>query len=599
MNYLDVFIKIQNRFFSTHEVLSKDLMIFPCGVSRSGTTLLSAILDAHSMIAMGYEMLFPDNIGVDEFIYHLNRVQSVVPDLKTAGSVLRKEGFSDLGKWLSRCHRLDLDFDELLNILQMHQKECGNSLVKLRSRIHLIKRVVDAAKLKSKKCIGGFKISASLVNNCSTLFPNSKFIYIIRDPRDVYASLKKQNFQITIDSACKRWIAELNAFIGCQKKHSKRCFLVRYEDLVCTSRESVARIFDFLELDLEEETILFQDSDARILDSSHPNAINLKKGFFNTSVGRYKIDLSQSEIEFINSFCGEMMNKFSYMDSSSELKHGNDLYPISRDVIIKKKKLFAAKKKFDVADYEDLVGRYVALDYRILTLLEFTRAKLDINDKILAIRHDVDHDHMTAMKMAKWEYDNRIKSTYCLLHSSWYYGHIERKRILHTRDLVDCATYIAGLGHEISLHNNLIVTALKYGIDPIKMLEDELAFFRSIGVDIKGTASHGDSLCRELNFRNYELFCETCDGRYGGPRSIWYGDSNTKNVVTLGEISMFDFGLEYEAYEIYWDVYHTDSGGSRQTKYNRRGMRQFGQTNGKIDSLVGVLAHPIWWNFDS
>ena len=150
----------------------------------------------------------------------------------------------------------------------------------------------------------------------------------------------------------------------------------------------------------------------------------------------------------------------------------------------------------------------------------------------------------------------------------------------------------------MNFHNNLVTLALLKGIDPVGLLKRELEFFRSNGVDIAGTSTHGDSLCRELNFRNWELFIECCDDRFGGPRTItWNGDNGVQRVE-LGRVSMFDFNLEYEAYDIARDVYHTDSGGNMRTRYRTRGRRVFGRHDPEKGAVVGILAHPVWWNFD-
>ena len=218
--------------------------------------------------------------------------------------------------------------------------------------------------------------------------------------------------------------------------------------------------------------------------------------------------------------------------------------------------------------------------------------------KILIIRHDIDHDFETAQKMAEWENKRGIKSTYCVLHSAWYYGTLEGDRIRHTRILVDLVEHLHDLGHEINLHNNLVVTGLKYSVDPVKLLSQEMAFFSSIGIPIRGSTAHGDKICREYHFRNYEIFMEWC-GRYGGPRTILYNGEEGGKTVTLGEVSMFDFGLEYESEELYWDTYYTDSGGKLQRRENRNGRRWFGRREKRQrGELVGILAHPIWWNFD-
>jgi hypothetical protein len=225
--------------------------------------------------------------------------------------------------------------------------------------------------------------------------------------------------------------------------------------------------------------------------------------------------------------------------------------------------------------------------------VDYIREKNIGDRKILLIRHDVDHDHLTAVKIARWEASRGLKATYCLLHTAWYYGKLDGDSIIHSNELIECARTIQDLGHEINLHNNFVVTALTKGIDPVKLLSEELDFFRSIRIAVAGTSTHGDKLCRELNFRNWEFFSECCDDRFGGPRIVEYD----KNVVRLGEVSMNDFGLEYEAYDIARDIYHTDSGGKPRMRKNLPGKRAFGRTDPARGTIAGILTHPIYWNF--
>lgn len=600
MNYLKLLNLAYNRFFHRPKETCNDYMIFPCGMSRSGTTLLSAIFDSHSQICMGYEMLFPSTPSAQYIIDHLAGFRGKSTDLRLAGSILRKQGIVDLGKWISRCHRLGLDFDALQCALEQHIEVHGDSLKRQQDRLLLIKRLLSVPKVRGESTHLGFKITDDAFDTYLGLFPNALFVYILRDPRDVYASLQDANFSMTLSVACARWNQGLNAFVNFQKRHPDRCHIIRYEDVVLDPQQALTPIFKMAGLEIEEGVLEFQLSNARILRSSHPNAENLKKGFFNSSIARYLKDLSMTDILDINNNCRELMCDYGYLPYEGQTFPNSNkvkaLYSIPRQEVEKKIKALSAKAKFREDDYTALLKPYVEDGYEVMTLLEFTRKKEIGDRKILVIRHDIDHNHLTAMKMAKWEHAQGIRSSYCPLHTTWYYGRLENGTMRHSTDLVYCVQFIAGLGHEITLHNNLVVTALKENIDPVELLKQELDFFDSIGISIKGTSSHGDSLCRDLNFRNYEIFREMC-GRYGEPRTILYEQSGQQNAVNLGEVSMFDFGLEYEAYEIFWDIYHSDSGGHFQTKLNRNGMRHFGRTDKKRGSLVGVLTHPVWWQF--
>lgn len=256
---------------------------------------------------------------------------------------------------------------------------------------------------------------------------------------------------------------------------------------------------------------------------------------------------------------------------------------------------FKRRKLYYPDNYRSLLKEYG--DYENLLYADYVE-EAEVGDRrILLIRHDIDHDYVTALKIAKWEYENGYRATYCVLHSAWYYGELVGDRIIHTKELTDFCKRLQDYGHEINFHNNLVATALKQPLDPRKLLEQELNFFESIGVPVIGTSSHGDRLCRELNFRNWELFKECCDGRHGGPRIVRYGSGKNVREVSLGQVSMFDFGLKYEGYDIARDVYHTDSGSKMRTRENTRGRRPFGRTDSNRGVVVGILTHPIWWQF--
>lgn len=273
-----------------------------------------------------------------------------------------------------------------------------------------------------------------------------------------------------------------------------------------------------------------------------------------------------------------------------------ELYYLPRAIVLYHMLRIKRRKLYDHAEYERLLEPYLG-EYEIMRYCDYSQ-KSEIGDrKIVLIRHDVDHDPITALKIARWEHDRNIGSTYCLLHTAWYYGHLDGDRYVHTRDLVDCAKALTDLGHEVNLHNNFVVLALRKGLDAVELLKRELDFFRSLGIDIKGTSNHGDKLCRELRFRNRELFTECCNDRFGGPRTMIWTGPKCENKVDLGKVSMFNFGLEYECRDVDRDVYHTDSGGRLRTRYRNRRRKPFGCRDPERGHTVGILTHPIWWKF--
>lgn len=268
-------------------------------------------------------------------------------------------------------------------------------------------------------------------------------------------------------------------------------------------------------------------------------------------------------------------------------------FEFAESFIDKNLKRINARKIFKEDDYDSILGPYMDT-HSNLTYAEYVSAE-KTDENYLLIRHDIDHDDETAVKMAKWESKRGLKSTYCILHTSWYYGPLENGRYKHSKRLEVLAKSLHDLGHEINFHNNLVCTALRQGVDAETLLMDELDYFRNkLHVPLVGTSTHGDSLCRDLNFRNWELFKECCDNKFGGPRKLKY----KSNSIELGKLSMFDFGLTYEGYDVARDIYHTDSGGNQRTRLKTKGRRLFGRTSYEHGEVIGVLTHPIWWDFN-
>lgn len=575
------------KLFPSGKQYNRTPMLFTCGMSRSGTTLLTTVLDSHSQIGLGYELIPPRLPAPNQIKVLLEKaLLECGGDFERCGQVLRQAGHKDIGLLITRSLRTGLSLENFLEVLDDMEREGLRETVILRDRLVVACKIAEKKKNKESAALFGFKLNIPSVAEAHKLFPGGHYVFILRNPLDVVASHRKRGFNRTTEHICKAWNNYLDSFLAFQRRHPEVAVLIRYEDLVTRPHETIESIFRKLPVEMEDSVFTFYRSKATVHLTNHPNAEALRQNFFATSVGRWRQELDVKSIEEVETLCGKQMEAWKY-----------ECYRLSRKIVRDHTCQMNTKKQYAIADYENLLGPYLG-KYEIMRYCDYVR-EFKIDDrKIVLIRHDVDHDHITALKMAKWEYDRNIRSTYCLLHTAWYYGELDRDHYVHTLDLVDCARALSELGHEINLHNNLVALALIMGLDPVETLKRELAFFRSLGIDIKGTSTHGDKLCRELNFRNWELFKECCDDRFGGPRTITWLGPNGKNEVHLGKISMFDFDLEYEGYDVARDVYHTDSGGNLRTRYRTPGRRPFGRLDSDKGEVVGILTHPVWWKFD-
>lgn len=148
-------------------------------------------------------------------------------------------------------------------------------------------------------------------------------------------------------------------------------------------------------------------------------------------------------------------------------------------------------------------------------------------DKIsVGLRHDIDNDISTALKLAKIEHQLGLQASYYVLHTAPYYG---------SRPCISILKEIQALGHEVGLHNDCLKALVELGTPVADTLKQTLDLLRSQGLTITGTASHGSY--HTYLAANYEIF----EGlSIHGRRS--FGDQ-----YPLGHLKMQEFGLEYEA----------------------------------------------------
>ena len=161
----------------------------------------------------------------------------------------------------------------------------------------------------------------------------------------------------------------------------------------------------------------------------------------------------------------------------------------------------------------------------------------DSQNKILGIRHDIDSDLETALKLARIENKHGISATYYVLHTAQYYwsDYLQKRSPRCLKMLKE----IQELGHEIGLHNDVLGVLLQTGVSPRETLRKELDFLRSSSLSVTGTASHGSF--HQYNASNYEVF----KGLSIDNRMEFTDVAGVTHP--LNNISLEELDLEYEA----------------------------------------------------
>jgi hypothetical protein len=168
----------------------------------------------------------------------------------------------------------------------------------------------------------------------------------------------------------------------------------------------------------------------------------------------------------------------------------------------------------------------------------------------IGLRHDVDADIASAMKMARMEWEMNIPATYFVLHTAGYYGRMTRGGIVRRRGFLEKLRRIQDeWGHEIGFHNDLVTLQHVYKAGSREFLRSELEWLRANGMRIAGTAAHGSFFCRLLQYHNASFFKD-----FAGEDFV--AINGEKRQIEKGYLREFD--LQYEAYHLGATQYLSD-----------------------------------------
>lgn len=156
-------------------------------------------------------------------------------------------------------------------------------------------------------------------------FPNAKYVYLVRDPRDMALSWRNSPIHPRgLAAGARQWNGDQNssllAFYALQ--NIGRAILVHYEDLISDPQSQLERLCDFLGIKFDAAMLQFHQKASTVqLAESNEAWSNLAHEIQPKNQGKFRSALSAEEIAAIEIMCEYPMKLLGYKPVSSAEMH--------------------------------------------------------------------------------------------------------------------------------------------------------------------------------------------------------------------------------------------------------------------------------------
>ncbi len=267
--------------------------IFIFGSARSGTSLLSRIIDTHPAIGVPFESLlyatfYPIVAHYGDLTDRKNR-ERLVDDILFTDPLRRWTPVPDRDRVLHHFRRHDFHgaFDAVMNAwLESQGKVRWGE--KTPHHAYFWRDILEA-------------------------FPGAKMIHIVRDGRDTAISWKKARFGPRhYYPLAHRWVDYLNT-IEELRRHVDTSVLheIRYEDLLADPEPVVQGICSFLGVDCVPQMLEFYKNDTPYPTDARNNT-NLSKPLMRSNTQKWRTKMSGRDLRIFEAVAGPTLERFGY-----------------------------------------------------------------------------------------------------------------------------------------------------------------------------------------------------------------------------------------------------------------------------------------------
>ncbi len=295
LQYISDFLPRKYPVHSSNLNFEQPFFIF--GSGRNGSTMLNRMLNGHDELFLPSEQYFLGNSIIKFKLYNFliwrDLLKIIIGELlPSTGSHTWEFGPDEIFR------KLNESSDKSLQLLiDQVYRAYGN-------KIRVFKKWGDTTPLNTL-----------YIPEIYSVFPKAKYIFLIRDGRDVVASYKRGGDYLGKLSdpnlAVKHWMNAIEKYDWLAKHTEVKC--VQYEDLVNNPTEVLSEICQFLGVDFQQRMLDFHKEKPKNDLYSEPQHANLVKPVFDSSIGNYMSSLEGNELSAVEKTIKTGLERFKYI----------------------------------------------------------------------------------------------------------------------------------------------------------------------------------------------------------------------------------------------------------------------------------------------
>lgn len=271
---------------------------FIFGSGRNGSTLLNRMLNQHTGLFLPSEQYFLGNSIVKFKLYNFLVWRDLVKVI--SGELLKATG----------SHTWDFSAEEVFVALNSHRDKSLQCMIDVIFRAYAQKHKAD----DSIRWGDTTPLNTYYLPEIWGTFPKARYIFLVRDGRDVVASYKKGGSEYLGElavpgRAAQHWLHAIGKYEWLQRR--AEVLVVKYEDLVTEPAEQLQLICGFLGVGYQSGMLEFHKDRPVSEMYDEPQHANIRNPVSAASIGKWKEGLSAEELAQIKGI-NSGLKKFGY-----------------------------------------------------------------------------------------------------------------------------------------------------------------------------------------------------------------------------------------------------------------------------------------------